>query len=251
MADLRLWLSAAAVLTWVAAGTALAQQPPPIFNDSEREAIEGIIADYILDNPEIVYRALQILQERQQAAEAERARLALEAHRHALERDPNSPVGGNPDGDVTVVEFFDYRCPYCKRVAPDVERLTAEDGKVRLVYKEWPILGPESVFAARAALAAREQDQYLALHERLMALEQVTEASVMAAASDVGLDIPQLREDMAAPEVEAHLRQSMQLAETLGITGTPAFVIGDQVVPGAASYDTLSGLVRAVRGADE
>jgi protein-disulfide isomerase len=218
VADLRLWLSAAAVLTWVAAGIALAQQPSPIFDYSERAAIEGIIADYILDNPGIVYRALQTLQERQQAAEAERARLALEAHRDALELDPNSPVGANPDGDVTVVEFFDYRC---------------------LVYKEWPILGPES-FAARAALAAREQDHYLALHERLMALEQVTEASVMAAASDLGLDIAQLRDHMAAPEVEAHLPQFMQLAETLDITGTQA-----------ASYNTLSGLVEAVRGADE
>lgn len=251
MVGLRPWASIGIAIALLGSGSARAEGSPAVFDDAEREAIEAVVEDYILDHPEIVYRALQVLQERQQAAEAERAELALTSHRDMLERDPNSPVGGNADGDVTVVEFFDYRCPYCKRVAPDVERLLAEDPDVRLVYKEWPILGPESVFAARAALAAREQDQYPAFHEQVMALEEVTEASVMAVAGDLGLDLEQLREDMASPEVEAHIQQSMQLAQALGINGTPAFVIGDRVVPGATSYDTLSGLVDAARSADE
>lgn len=250
MADVRAWLGAALIGIWLVTGTSLAQQAEGPFDGAEREAIEGIIADYILDNPEIIYRALQVLQERQQAAQAEAARLALETSRDALERDPNSPVGGNPDGDVTVVEFFDYRCPYCKRAAPDVERLTAEDDEVRIVYKEWPILGPESVFAARAALAAREQDRYLDFHDRVMGLRDVTEASVMAVAEELGLDLERLREDMAGPDVEAHLRQTAELAEALGITGTPAFVIGDEIVPGAAGYDALSGLVETAREAE-
>lgn len=251
VADLRRLLSVAPMLAWLAAGSALAQEGGAVFDDKEEEAIQGIIADYLLDNPELVLRALQILQERQQAAEAEQARVALATHRDALERDPNSPVGGNPEGDATVVEFFDYQCPYCKRVAPDVERLIAEDEGVRIVYKEWPILGPPSVFAARAALAAREQDQYLAFHEEVMALDEITEASVLAVASDLGLDVEQLQEDMKAPEVDAHLEQTMQLAQALGITGTPAFVIGDRVVPGAAGYDALSGQVEAARAPAE
>jgi protein-disulfide isomerase len=250
VADLRAWASAVLVGTWLVSGTALAQEAPGPFDDVEREAIEGIIADYILENPEIIYRAIQVLQERQQAAQAKAARLALETNREALERDPNSPVGGNPDGDVTVVEFFDYRCPYCKRVAPDVERLTAEDDDVRLVYKEWPILGPESVFAARAALAAREQGRYQDFHDRVMGLREVTEASVTAVAEDLDLDLERLREDMAAPEVQAHLDETARLARELGITGTPAFVIGDEVVPGAAGYDALSGMVGAAREAE-
>lgn len=247
MADVRTWAGAVLIGTWLVTGSSLAQQAQGPFDGAEREAIEGIIADYILENPEIIYRALQVLQERQQAAQAEQARLALETHRDALERDPNSPVGGNPEGDVTVVEFFDYRCPYCKRVAPDVERLTTEDDEVRLVYKEWPILGPESVFAARAALAAREQGRYLDLHDRLMGLREVTEKSVMAVARDLGLDLERLREDMAAPEIDAHLQATARLAEALGITGTPAFVIGDEIVPGAANYGALSGMVEAAR----
>lgn len=248
MADLWRWAGGALIGAWLGTGVAIAQEAPA-FEPAERQEIEGIIADYILENPEIIYRALQVLQERQQAAQAEQARLALDNHRDALERDPNSPVAGNPEGDVAVVEFFDYRCPYCKRVAPDVERLVDQDPNVRVVYKEWPILGPESTFAARAALAAREQDQYLPFHERIMALDEVTERTVMAVARDLGLDLDRLREDMAAPATEAHIRETAQLAEALGISGTPAFVIGDQVVPGAAGYEALSGYVEAARQA--
>jgi protein-disulfide isomerase len=237
------------LLMLAAATPSHAQEPAPAFDEGQRQAIEEIIADYILDNPELVYRALQVLQERQQAAEAERAKLALDTHREALERDPNSPVGGNPAGDVTVVEFFDYQCPYCKRAAPAVDGLVEGDGEIRVVYKEWPILGPVSVFAARAALAARQQDRYAEFHERVMALEKVTEAGVMAVVRDLGMDVDQLRADMDAAEVVAHLEQTNQLARVLGITGTPAFVIGDEIVPGAASRTALEDLVdRARRG---
>ena len=248
MLELRHRLIVAGALSWLASGPAFAQKTPA-FEAGERAAIEQIIEEYLLDNPEVVYRALEALQQRQQAAEAERARLALDAHRDVLERDANSPVAGNPEGDVTVVEFFDYRCPYCKRAAPDLERLVEQDPGVRVVYKEWPILGPESVFAARAALAAREQDQYLPFHEQVMELEEVTEDSVMAVAEDLGLDLERLRQDMAAPEVDAHIQQTTRLAQAIGISGTPAFVIGDQVVPGAAGYEALSEMVENARDA--
>ena len=218
-----------------------------VFGEQETRAIESIARDYLIRNPDVILRSLEALQAREDAAKAEQIRLSVRQNREALERDPNSPVGGNPEGDVTVVEFFDYRCPYCKRVAPDVEQLLASDGNIRLVYKEWPILGPESVFAARAALAAREQGRYLEFHERVMNQQQVTERSVIDAAEDLGLDVDRLRADMEAPAVTAHLETTMELANLLEIGGTPAFVIGDQLLPGAASLDRLRSLVEDAR----
>ncbi len=146
-----------------------------------------------------------------------------------------------------MVEFFDYRCPYCKKVADDVDKLVEADDRLKVVYKEWPILGPESVVAARAALAARKQNAYLPLHRKVMAMREVTEASVMTAAEELGLDLDQLRADMNTPEVEDHLKETMRLSRELGIDGTPAFVIGDELVPGAVSLDQLQALVAKAR----
>ena len=241
----RAWLAVACVLGFAAPIDAEGQEP--VFDDEERRAIEGVIEDYLLEHPEIVLRALETLQQRQESQAAEQVQAAIQANRAALISDPNSPIAGNADGDVTVVEFFDYRCPYCKRVVGDVEKLLETDDGVRLVYKEWPILGPESVFAARAALAAREQGQYLPFHQTIMGQREITEVSVMAAAEELGLDVERLRADMNAPEVEAHLQVTMQLSQALGITGTPAFVIGDELVPGAVGLDQLRQLVAKAR----
>ena len=228
-------------------GTALADSNGTEFDDREKKAIESIVTDYLLEHPEIILRALQVLEEREQAAKAAQEKSALAANRDALERDPNSPVAGNPKGDVTVVEFFDYRCPYCKRVGPVVERLRKEDANIRIVYKEWPILGPASMFAAKAALAAREQEKYVEFHEKVMAARTVTETSVLSAAKELGLDLDKLRADMETPEVENHIRQTMELARALGINGTPAFVIGDRLIPGAADFAALSKAVAEAR----
>lgn len=226
---------------------ALADEHAGVFGERETRAIESIITDYLVDNPEVIIRALEVLQERERIADAERARAALEESRASLERDPNSPVAGNPDGDVTVVEFFDYRCPYCKRVTPTVTELLESDKNVRLVYKEWPILGEDSEFAARAALAAREQGKYLEFHEKVMDQRQVTEQSVLAASKELGLDVEKLREDMKSPKVDAHLEETMRLAEVLGINGTPAFVIGNQLIPGVASLEQMQAIVEEER----
>ena len=161
--------------------------------------------------------------------------------------DDNSPFAGDEAADVAVVEFFDYRCPYCKKVADDVDKLLETDKKIKVVYKEWPILGPESVVAARAALAARKQDAYLPFHRKVMAMREITEASVMTAAEELGLDLDQLKADMNAPEVEDHLKETMRLSRELGIEGTPAFVIGEELVPGVASLDQLQALVTKAR----
>jgi len=219
----------------------------PVFDAREERAIREIVADHLRQNPEIILEAVRLLRERQARAEDDRRRQAILRLRDRLERDPNSPVGGNPDGDVTIVEFFDYRCPYCKRVAPTVRELLERDGNIRLVYKEWPILGPDSEFAARAALAAREQGRYPEFHDRIMGLKRVDEASVLAAARELGLDVARLRADMRSPETERHLAETMELAERLGITGTPAFVVGEELIPGMADRATLEQLVARAR----
>ena len=141
-----------------------------VFDPTEEEAIERIIRSYLLKKPEVLLDALKVLEDRQRVAKTEQTQQRIADNRDALLSDPGSPVGGNPDGDVTIVEFFDYRCPYCKAVAPRLAELLDGDDGIRFVYKEWPILGADSVTAARAALAAWKQDRYQEFHDRLMAL---------------------------------------------------------------------------------
>jgi protein-disulfide isomerase len=213
-----------------------------------REALEEIIREYILKHPEVIVESVRAFQERQQAQARERSAAALVARRADLTQDPASPVGGNSRGDVTVVEFFDYRCGYCRAVAATVRQLLQEDPNVRLVYKEFPILGPESLLAARAALAARVQGKYVAFHEALMGAENpLTLDQILKIAGQVGLDVTRLQSDMEAPEIPAALQRNHQLAQELGIRGTPAFVVGTEMVPGALDLERLKELVARAR----
>jgi len=215
----------------------------------DRAEIERIVRETIRTNPEIVLEALETLRTRDAQAQEARVRRTLVERRADLLQDPAAPVAGNPQGDVTVVEFFDYQCGYCKSVHPTVKDLLAADGRIRKVYKELPILGPGSVIAARAALASRAQGRYLPFHDALMeARGPVTEDSVMRIARSVGLDVDRLRRDMGGAEVERAIRANMDLADALGIRGTPAFVIGDQIAPGALDLQGLQMMVRRARG---
>lgn len=217
-------------------------------DDFSREEIKQLVLEAIRDNPEIVAEAFDILETRQAEAQAARIAEVLENQRDLLENDPNAPVLGNPDGDVTVIEFFDYNCPYCRRAKPEVRALIADDPNIRLVYREWPILGEGSVFAARAALAARAQGKYEEFHWAMMSMEgRAEESNVLGIAEEIGLDIDQLREDMDAPEVDEHIRLSMDLTQALGFTGTPSFVIGDALVPGFVEVDVLKNFVEKSR----
>ena len=192
--------------------------------------------------------ALRGLERRPRRLDPAQFRRQAAAHRDELLRDPESPVGGNRDGDVTVVEFFDYRCGYCIAMAPRLETLLDADRGLRFVYKEWPILGPMSEYAARAALAARRQGRYQDFHAALMRLRgRLTEATVLDAARRLGLDPERLREDMKSPEIDRALDDNRALAAELGITGTPAFVIGDRLVPGAVPLGELKAAVAAAR----
>jgi len=218
----------------------------------DEDRIKELVLETIRENPGIVMEAVAIL-EQQQAAAADVARAdVLTNQRNLLELAPNAPVLGNLDGDVTVVEFFDYNCPYCRRAMDVVQGLLDDDPDVRLVYREWPILGEGSVFAAKAALAAREQGKYEAFHWALMSMNgRAEEASVMRVAAEVGLDVDQLRRDMEAPEIQEHLVTSMNLAQSLGFNGTPSFVVGEELVPGFVEQSELVEVVEAARKAAE
>ncbi|WPZ31256.1 DsbA family protein [Sulfitobacter sp. OXR-159] len=213
--------------------------------------IKELALEAIRENPQIIMEAVQLLEQEQAATQAEAAADLLKNQRELLEHDPNAPVFGNPEGDVTVVEFFDYNCPYCKRAMSEVQGLLDVDRDVRLVYREWPILSEGSVFAAKAALAAREQGKYEEFHWALMGMEQrAEEASVMRLAEEIGLDIEQLRTDMEAPKVQEHIDESMRLTQALGFNGTPSFVIGDDMVPGFVEQEQLEALVDKTRESD-
>lgn len=221
---------AALVAIALGAATAAAEE----FSAKQKAEIERIIgeyvkqnpefiADYLRRNPEILLEVSEILRSKQLQAEREKQAEALAALRERIERHPMTPVTGNPDGDVTLVEFFDYNCPYCRSAAPEVKMLLEFDDNVRVVYREWPILGEGSVFAARAALAARNQGKYEAFHWALMELKgRAEEASVLRIAADLGIDIERLRADMQSEAIDEHIQTSMNLASRLGFNGTPS-----------------------------
>jgi protein-disulfide isomerase len=225
----------------------LARPEPAPAADMTVEQIEKVVRDYLLREPKVVFDALQELQRQEAEATAARQKAAIAANQEKLLDDPLTPVGGNPDGDVTLVEFFDYRCTYCRRVVSSLRELLDEDGDLRVVFKDMPVLGPDSVRAARAALASRKQDGYVPFHFALMASDDLSPAGIRAAAKSVGLDPDRLEADMEAPEVNAVLEANYALAQELGIEGTPAFVIGDQLIPGAVEKARLEHLIDEAR----
>jgi protein-disulfide isomerase len=238
-----------AALAAISAAPALASDA---FSAEQRQAIEAIVRDYLIKNPEVMLEVLEAAKDKiSSEAQATRAK-ALAERRQEIFEDPNAPVAGNPKGDVTLVEFFDYRCPYCKQVTPAIDALLAEDKKLRVVYKEFPVLGPDSATAARAALAAHKQGKYEALHRALMGTKgQINEAAIYGAAKSVGIDVERLKRDMGAPEIDRMLQANHQLATALDIRGTPGFVIGDEIVPGAVSVDALRQLIATARNEKE
>ncbi len=222
-----------------------AAEPTP----EQRRAIEAVIEDYLVRNPEVVERALTALEARREAEERRAVQAEIRRNRRELFDSRDIPVGGNPKGDVTVVEFFDYRCGVCRRVHPIVTRLLEDDRGVRFVYKEWPILGPESVYAARAALAARAQGKYAAFHDALMGGGRLSEAVVLQKAARIGLDVERLRRDMEAPEISRVIARTAEIAKALRLDGTPSFLVGDRLLRGGRDLETMKRLVAEARAA--
>jgi len=216
----------------------------------QKAVFEALIREYILDHPDVVVESIQRWQERQKAESEERARAALAEHRDLLENSPAAPVAGNVEGDVTIVEFFDYRCGYCKRVFPAIQKLIETDGNIRYVFKEFPILGPESKVASQAAQAVwfSDPDRYLDFHAALMGTRgALNEDRVLDIADKVGLDRDTVKKGMDDPRVAETLASNLGLGRALGINGTPAFVIGGQLVPGAIDLNAMKELVAEVR----
>ena len=233
------------LLVWTAPGMAQSMSP------DERGRIEQVIHDYLLKHPEVLIEALKAAEAQDKQKQEEASRTAIVASRKALLDDPSDPVGGNPKGDVTLVEFFDYRCPYCKQVEPWVEALLKDDPKLRIVYKEFPILGKESTFAAHVAFAALKQGRYEQFHDAMIATKgTITEDVVLKVAADAGLDMAKVKTDMNAPEIDQIIKRNYDLADKLGINGTPSFVIGDVLIPGAVDLAALKQAVATARKPD-
>ena len=223
-------------------------QTEETFSPAERVGIIEVIRGYLLDHPEFLVEVMQQLDARQREQEVARQREAVVTFRQALLNDPDSVVGGNPEGDVTIVEFFDYHCPYCKQTVPNLADVLAKDPGVRIVYKEYPILGPDSLVASRASLAARNQGHYIPFHAALMALRgRLDKGTIMQVAAEVGLDIERLEEDMKAPEITVAIERAHELAQALGIHGTPSFVIGETVYAGVMDVARLEAAIEEAR----
>jgi protein-disulfide isomerase len=238
----------AAIVAWIALDPGFRGAGSEASTEIASDAFGRRVRDYLLEHPEVIMEAVGRLEARKRAAEEGEAQTALKAQADEVFNDPASPVGGNPAGDVTIVEFFDYNCPYCRRVAGPMRETMAADAQLRVVYKEFPILGPNSVFAAKAALAAHRQGRYVAFHDALMQVKGAAdEAGVLRIAAEIGLDVERLKSDMADPAIQSAIERNLKLAQALRIAGTPGFVIGDQILRGATDAATLQSLVAKAR----
>ncbi|OJU24140.1 MAG: disulfide bond formation protein DsbA [Nitrobacter sp. 62-13] len=236
----------------LALGVAPAAASAQNFSDSQRSEIEQIVKSYLLAHPEVLEEVSAELNKRQAAAEALKHEAAVTENAKAIFNSPRGVALGNKDGDVTFVEFFDYNCGYCKRAMADMLDLLKSDPKLKVVLKEFPVLGPGSVEAAQVAVAVRMQDpggkKYLDFHQRLLGGRgQADKARALAAAKDAGLDIARIEKDMNSPEVRTTLEENFKLAEAMGMNGTPSYVIGKQVVVGAVGLETLKEKISTAR----
>ncbi|MCL2428560.1 MAG: DsbA family protein [Alphaproteobacteria bacterium] len=225
------------------------------FSPAQRAEIVRIVRDALKQDPSILRDAVAALQAEEGSKEQATQRAAIGAARQALVADPADPVAGNTAGDVTIVEFFDTRCPYCRKLEPAMASLIARDRGVRLVYKDLPVLGPTSVLGSKMLLAAQRQsgavpDAYAKLRSLVMnqGPDQSREA-LLADARRVGLDVARLEKDMDNPATQRRIDANLHLARDLGIEGTPALVIGDALIPGAVDLAELEQAVAAARSA--
>jgi protein-disulfide isomerase len=214
------------------------------FSTDQQQQIEGIIKDYLLKHPEVVQDAMSALEKKQQEADAEKARATIRNNNATLFNSAHQVVLGNPQGNVQIVEFFDYNCGFCKRALPDMMTLLKNDPNIRFVLKEFPVLGEGSIEAAHVAVAARMQDptgkKYLEFHQKLLGGRgPADQARALAVAKEVGFDMARIQKDLTSDEVKTTIDEDMKLADALGVNGTPSYVVGGELVVGAVGLDTL------------
>ncbi len=244
----RNWLFAAILIVASGFVGAAGNAAEPVFSEEQKQEMHKIIRDYLVTNPDVLREAFEALEQQQQTAQKEESRGRIKENAEVLFRSERGYVYGNADGNVTMVEFFDYNCGYCKRSLEDVMTLVDTDDNLKLVLKEFPILGPGSLYAARAAIASKMQGKYWEFHLALMQSQgAVDETIVLKIAQEVGLDVDKLKADMEDPEVSATINESMELANAIGINGTPAFIIADTLIPGALGVEGLRAQITEVR----
>jgi protein-disulfide isomerase len=242
------FLSAILVALGLVVASTGVQAADQALTPAQRSAVDQAIHDYILAHPEIVVEAIKAAQQKNEEQSAERVRQMISEKRKDLLENPDDLVLGNAKGDATLVEFFDYRCPYCKQIEPTIDALLKEDPKLRVVYKEFPILGEASIYATRVALAAKKQGKYPEFHHAMMmAKGDINSEFILKVASSVGLDLAKLKTDIASPDIDRIIRANYDLAEALDIHGTPGLIIGDTSLPGAVDLDTLRKQVALAR----
>ncbi len=246
---IRVSLMAGLAALAVAAGS-VAPVAAGSFSPEQRKEIEQIVREWLLKNPEILNDMVAVLEKRQKAQQAQREKAVVAAHAAAFYHSPHDLVIGNPEGPIAMVEFMDYNCGFCRRSLEDVQKLREANKDLKIVIKEFPILGPDSMEAAKYALAARKQgmDKYWDLHVALLKHKgRVNGEVALALARRVGLDVEKLKKDAESEDVKQALQTNLALADALGIRGTPAFVIGDKLVPGALGFERLNREVAALR----
>ena len=228
---------------------ATAAKSDDAFTPAQEKRIGELIRSYLLKNPEVMSEVAAELEKRRAVAERTAREVAIKENKFALQQAKGDPVGGNPDGTVTVVEFFDYNCPYCRKAKPVVEELLRDDKRIRYVFKEFPILSEASRTAAKVALAVWKlsPDKYGALHKDLMKTNgRVTDARVREAIQAIGLSWDEVSSALKSKDIDAKITNNIALAQALNINGTPTFVIGNQVFPGLVSLTTLKDAVEEV-----
>ncbi|WP_132033590.1 DsbA family protein [Aquabacter spiritensis] len=229
---------------------AAAPSPAAAFTDAEKTEIGTVVRDYLMKNPEVLQEVITELEKKQQAQETAGRSQALAEMKDLIFDSPRGVVVGNPKGDVTLVEFFDYNCGYCKHALADLTKLMKEDPNLKVVLKEFPVLGKGSVEAAQVAVAVRmvAPDKYLAFHNALLSGRgQADRTRALAAAKEAGIDPALIQKQASSPELNATLDESMKIAQALGLNGTPSFVVGEEVVIGAVGYEQLKAAVDAQR----
>jgi protein-disulfide isomerase len=216
--------------------------------DVPKDEFERRVRDYLLAHPDVIVQSVNQLEARQRAQAETEVQEMIKSRANEIFQDAAAPTSGNPNGDVTLVEFFDYNCPYCRQVAPVMAKAEEADPQLRIAYKEFPILGPNSTFAAKAALAANKQGKYVAFHRGLYGVRGAVDAGkVMEVAAAVGLDMGRLKADMDDPAIQSAIDRNLALAQALRINGTPGFVVGGQILRGATDLQTLQAMIRTAR----
>lgn len=233
------WLIALGVVLVIVAGLTgwysarLQSDPAARFAATDRKAIEAVVRDYILENPEILPEAIENLQRKQNAGQ-------LAGIKSEVEKPFPGAVLGNPDGTVSLVEFSDYACGYCRHSVEDVRQLIANNPDLRVIVREFPILSPASADAARMALAAAEQGKFAAFHDAMFAVGQPSPETIDAAARKAGLDMAKAKKAITSPRIEAEIKRNLEMASQLGFNGTPSWIAGDQLISGAVGVEELS-----------